>query len=245
MAEKPTCHILLKATEDFTKPGYVSENGQVFLQALPPYALDEDEPPQKKSGRNSGIMRSLISSIDDTIYTRETTETYLLDFTHSENDNYEHLKGDISLLPLKIAEKRVNETDTSSSDVAPTNMDDHDKPVSRNSSKVQSDSTTANGIEVKSTGKGSNSSRKKKRRTLSNSSKEKQVEKTVVTNTGNTKKAFPPLKNSSIDQAGIEDSGGLNSDEAPSVTEGEEKEEITSDLSGSEGDGSQNELVRF
>lgn len=104
MAEKPTKHIILKSGKD---SGYISDTGQVFLHPLPSYALDAPSKKKaRKSWRNSGTQQSLISSIDDTVYTRETAET-VIDFTQSENDDrdayVDYLKGD-------LAEQKENES---------------------------------------------------------------------------------------------------------------------------------------
>ena len=240
MAVKPTRHIILKATKDPAKPGYVSENGQVFLRALPPHALEEDEPPQKRARRSSGTLRSLISSIDDTVYTRETAET-VLDFTQSEteNENYNnyerYLKGD---LPLGKAAKRrsYESTDTSGNDV---NHKERTRPTSsRKSSKSPLHEGTGANADTASTGRasGTSSSKKKKRRTSSNVSRDK----THKTSTDFTNKVFL-----SQTEGAPEDSGDVSSNGAPS-TEEENKEGATSDLSGSNiEDGSESELVRL
>lgn len=93
MKEKSARHIIFKANKE---SGYISDTGQVYLHALPSYALDA---PAKvtKAWRKSGTQQSLISSIDGTMYTRETAET-VIDFNLSENeDNYkQYLQGEVS-----------------------------------------------------------------------------------------------------------------------------------------------------
>ncbi len=244
MTAKPTRHIILKSTKDPAKPGYVSENGQVFLRALPPHALEEDEP--KRARRSSGTLRSLISSIDDTVYTRETAET-VLDFTQSEMDNenynnYErYLKGDLPL--VKAAKRRsYEEADTSGND---GNHKKTRSSSSRKSSKSPPHEGRGENAESASTGRaasGTSSSKHKKRRSVSNASRDKAHK----TNTIFVNKAF--LSKDNIEGEGVapEDIGDVSSNDAPS-TEEEEKEEnkdaVISDLSGSEG--SQTDLVRL
>ena len=104
MAEKPKKHIIFKAAKE---SGYISDTGQVFLHPLPSYALNAPSKKNtKKTWRNSGTQQSLISSVDDTMYTRETVET-VIDFTQSENDDrdayVEYLQGD-------LAEQKENES---------------------------------------------------------------------------------------------------------------------------------------
>lgn len=225
MAEKPTRHIILKATKDCTKPGYISESGQVFLLALPPHALQEDQPQKKAGQRSGGTIRSLISSIDDTIYTRETAET-MLDFTQSENenDNYnnyeEYLKGEDLTVPLVVvksqkpeeAEKRRSyETDTSGNDLGTSDI-------------------TAGGKESDA------SSKKKKRRKLSSGNREKKKQK--------KRKEVPGFVNTTFqDQA--REGKEMSTDDAPSMTEEEDKEANTSNLSGSESRDSKEHLVEL
>lgn len=226
MAEKPTRHIILKATKDPAKPGHISENGQVFLRALPPHALEEDEPPQKKA-RSSGTLRSLISSIDDTVYTRETAET-VLDFTQSEteNENYNnyerYLKGDIPL-PLATKRRSYDETDTSGNDAKPKTKEKV-RSASRKTSKTKQD------VDVESVGKasGTSSTRKKRRKTPKD-------------------KAHTSFANKGLASVNGDGGGGdMSSDgAAPSITEEEDKASLGSDLSGSDRGGSETELVRL
>lgn len=218
MAEKPTRHIILKSTKDPAKPGYVSENGQVFLRGLPPHALEEDEPPQKKGRRGSGTMRSLISSIDDTVYTRETAET-ILDLTQSENEenynNYEqYLKGDLPVpLPMAASRQGYDETDTSGNDAKPK--------TKRKSSKTQKEGV------AESPGKASErSSTRKKRRKVP--SKEK----------GFTNSAFGAGGKGGSEEEEVSSTG------APSITE-EDKGGVSSGSDALHSEGSQTELVRL
>ena len=63
----PTDHIILKTSKDELTPGCVSENGQVFLQYVPPHILHQQG---KTARRNPGS-----SLADDTVYSRETVES--------------------------------------------------------------------------------------------------------------------------------------------------------------------------
>lgn len=243
MSEKPTRHIILKAMKDHTKPGHISENGQVFLRGLPPHALEEDEVP-KKAQRSSGTMRSLISSIDDTVYTRETAET-VLDLTQSEteNENYNnyerYLKGDpATLLLAKVAHRRSYDETDSGNDVS-TKV--RVKPVSRKSSSKTHQETTAGDADAVSARKvsGSSSFKKKKRRAGGSAGKAAALKTaTVYANKGFS-------RTDSLEGEGMmDDSGELSTDGAPSITEEDEKR-ATSELSASEMEGSQSELVRL
>lgn len=244
MSEKPTRHIILKAMKDHVKPGHISENGQVFLRGLPPHALEEDEVP-KKAQRSSGTMRSLISSIDDTVYTRETAET-VLDLTQSEteNENYNnyerYLKGDpAALLLAKVAHRRsyeVEETDSGNDVSTKVRV----KPASRKSSSKAHQETTANDADAPSARKVSGtSSFKKKKRRAGGSAGKAAAHKTA---TVYANKGFS--RTDSLEGDGVDDSGELSTDGAPSMTEEDEKG-ATSELSASEMEGSQSELVRL
>ena len=92
MAEKPTKHIILNVAKE-PQSGYISDTGQVFLHPLPSY-IDNPSKATKKNWRNSATQQSVISSVNDTMYTRDTAETVL--DTQSESDNYEgYLRGDL------------------------------------------------------------------------------------------------------------------------------------------------------
>jgi len=213
MADKPTRHILLKATKDCTKPGYISDSGQVFLLAIPPQALQEDLPQKKAGRRSSGTLRSLISSIDDTVYTRETVET-VLDFTQSENenDNYnnyeEYLKGeDLVVHPPageltksgKVEKRQSYETDTSGNDLG------------------ASDAATGRESETSLT-------KKKKRRKVNSGSKDRKK-----------RKELPKFTNVIFQNEASRERKETSTDDAPSMTEEEDKERNTSNpVSGSE-----------
>ena len=121
MAAKPTRHILLKATDDPKTPGYIDNKGQVFLKLVSIDTIEEHGTVLKKLRRNSMTQRSLslISSIDDTVYTRETTET-VFDFTQSDTDNDattqgydEHLKGVVGHAAVAGGIQAVESSDTS------------------------------------------------------------------------------------------------------------------------------------
>ena len=60
LAEDPTRHIILKASKDEHTPGFLTEDGKVFLRTPPSHALDGD--------------KHQISPIDDAIYTPDTVE---------------------------------------------------------------------------------------------------------------------------------------------------------------------------
>ncbi len=243
MAEKPTRHILLKASKE---QGYISENGQVFLSALPPYVLEENNALHKKSKRNSGTVRSLISSIDDTVYTRDTVET-VLDFTPSENENEnynnyeEYLKGDLSIPLSKRAEKRrsLDETDTSGNDVN-SNTREWVKGTIKKVDSGGGDSRDG-GAGIKGT-----SSKKKKRRTPSNGNRERKKSGTTtsarekgINKVSASGFAFSSLSTSPPAPPPADDAE-MSTDDAPSITE--EEKVGTSDVSGS---GSDVELVRL
>ncbi len=212
MAEKPTRHVIVKATKDCTKPGYISDSGQVFVLALPPHALQEEQPLKKAGRRSSGTIRSLISSIDDTVYTRETVET-VLDFTQSENenDNYnnyeEYLKGEDLSAPLVVvkppesaqsAKRQSYETDTSGNDLGASDA-------------------AADGKESETA-----LNKKKKRRKASSGGREKKKKR----------KEIPGFTNS-VFQAAMEGKE-MSTDDAPSMTEEEDKEGNISNQSGTE-----------
>lgn len=247
MASKPTRHIILKATKDPSKAGYVSENGQVFLRCLPPHALEEDEPPTKRARRASGTLRSLISSIDDTVYTRETAET-VLDFTPSEGENdyynnYErYLKGELPLLAA-VKRRSFEETDTSGNDGK-----QKDKKRSggkkRGHRSISRERKSESG-DVASIGKASatSSGKRRKRRSASNASRDKARKKSTP---GSANKAF-------VAQTGLEgeeenvivpadSDGDVSSNVAPSTEE--DKDHGISDLSGTE-EGSETDLVKL
>ena len=183
-----------------------------------------------------GTMRSLISSIDDTVYTRETAET-VLDLTQSETEtenynNYErYLKGDVSL-PLKPLHRRsYDETDTSGNDGNTTQERRRPSKPSQETSGDNADAVSAG----KASGGGAGSGRKKKRRSNSGKGKRK-------TTPSYTNKAFS-LENTS--PVGM-DGDSVSSDGAPSITDHEEEEEgkvATSDMSGSDLARSQSELI--
>ena len=260
MAEKPTRHILLKATKDHSKQGHVSENGQVFLRALPPHTLvggaTETAAKKAQAQRNSGTMRSLISSIDDTVYTRETAET-VLDFTQSENENDNNncnngynqflLKGDPVVSRLHPTERRsYDETDTSGNDVSMVREQQRLKPASRKSSKSHKESDRGGESSAASAG-GRTGSAKKKRRAGGKTAAHKAT-------SGFANKAFSvDADQDFIDglaggvngggAGALNDSGEMSSEGTPPTTDDDDKR-VTSELSGSEG-GSQDELVRL
>ena len=82
LAEKPTRHIALKSSRDEFTPGYVNESGQVYIHAVPLQGQNV------RLSRRSGTQRSLISSIDDTIYSRETAETMIYVQSEMETEDY-------------------------------------------------------------------------------------------------------------------------------------------------------------
>ena len=65
-------------------PGYVSENGQVFLHSVPSCIFQ----PGYAARRLSYTQRSGISSADDTIYSRETAESILYLYSSEVESTY-------------------------------------------------------------------------------------------------------------------------------------------------------------
>ncbi len=214
MATKPTRHIILKATDDPKIPGYIDDKGQVFLKNV---SMDALEGPGgtvlKKLRRNSMTQRSLslISSIDDTVYTRETTET-VFDFTQSDTDN----------------------------DATNNYEDDRLKRVVGREVKqvvVESSDTTSNGKDKKAQDEGDSGAGKGKRRKKKRPSSGKKPEvSSLVENTNsnnllsvgilNGRVVTNPLRNSWESEG----DGGADSNDAPSITE-EELDERNLDLS--------------
>ena len=217
MAAKPTRHILLKATDDPKTPGYIDNKGQVFLKLVSIDTIEEHGTVLKKLRRNSMTQRSLslISSIDDTVYTRETTET-VFDFTQSDTDNDattqgydEYLKGVVGHAAAAGGIQAVESSDTSNG---------------KEKARAQDDQESA--------GKGKR--RKKKR---PSSGKKADVSNLVHNTSSNNllSVAVPnstkivkmnPLRNSWESEG----DGGVSSNDAPSITE-EELEERNHDLS--------------
>jgi hypothetical protein len=218
MAAKPTRHIILKATDDPKTPGYIDNKGQVFLKLVSMDTLEQHGTVLKKLRRNSMTQRSLslISSIDDTVYTRETTET-VFDFTQSDTDNDattqgydEYLKGAVGHVAAAAGIQAMESSDTSNGkDKKARAKDDQE-----------------------STGKGKR--RKKKR---PSSGKKADVSNLVHNTSSNNllSVAVPnstkmiklnPLRNSWESEG----DGGVSSNDAPSITE-EELEERNRDLS--------------
>lgn len=247
LAEKPTRHILLKASKDPSKPGHVSENGQVFLRALAPQALqEEDGPPQRKGPRrSSGTMRSLISSIDDTVYTRETAET-TLDLTttqsETENDNYNnyerYLRGDLP--PSSLQRRSYDETDTSGNDIIDPRRG-RPRSAPRKVSALKTQEGEAERAEVESVGEVSatSSSRRKKR------PRAQGKEKTRKAVPGFQNKGFATTTEGGGGGRQEESEDGSSGDGPPSITEDDDKEGVASDSSGSDMGGSQSQLVQL
>ena len=228
MSAKPTRHILLKATDDPKVPGYIDDKGQVFLKMVSMDALENQGQGTvlKKLRRNSATQRSLslISSIDDTVYTRDTTET-VIDFTQSDTDN-----------------DAVN------------HHDEHLKGTLGHPGKVAAESDTSNGKELDakegepdSTGKGKR--RKKKR---PSSGKKLGVSGLVQNTNSNNALSVGVLTGSRVEKANplrnsweSEGDGGVSSNDAPSITEEEleERNRDISDQSEQSRDGSRENLV--
>ena len=82
LCTNPTKHIILKTSKDEFTPGYVSENGQVFLHSVPVYIFQ----PGYAARRLSSTQRSAVSSADDTIYSRETAESILYLYSSEVED---------------------------------------------------------------------------------------------------------------------------------------------------------------
>ena len=229
MATKPTRHIILKATDDPKTRGYIDNKGQVFLKLVSMDALEEHGTVLKKLRRNSMTQRSLsiISSIDDTVYTRDTTET-VFDFTQSDTDNDattqgcdEYLKGVVGHV---AGVQAVESSDTSNG---------------KEKARAQDDQ--------KSDGKGKR--RKKKR--PSSGKKAADVSNLVHNTSSNNllSVAVPnsrtvktkPLRNSWESEG----DGGVSSNDAPSITEEEldERNHDLSDQSDQSRDGSLENLI--
>ena len=212
MATKPTRHIILKATDDPKTPGYIDNKGQVFLKLVSIDAIEEHGTVLKKLRRNSMTQRSLslISSIDDTVYTRETTET-VFDFTQSDTDNDATTQGYDEYLKGMVGRAGVQGVESS------------DTSNGKENARTQDDQESA--------GKGKR--RKKKR---PSSGKKADVSNLVHNSSSNNllSVAVPnsrtvktnPLRNSWESEG----DGGVSSNDAPSITE-EELEERNRDLS--------------
>lgn len=214
MAAKPTRHILLKATDDPKIPGYIDNKGQVFLKLVSIDTIEEHGTVLKKLRRNSMTQRSLslISSIDDTVYTRETTET-VFDFTQSDTDNDATTQGYDEYLKGVMGHT-----------AAVAGMESSDTSNGKEKARTQDDQESA--------GKGKR--RKKKR---PSSGKKADVSNLVHNTSSNNllSVAVPnstkivkmnPLRNSWESEG----DGGVSSNDAPSITE-EELEERNRDLS--------------
>lgn len=232
MSTKPTRHILLKATEDPKIPGYIDNKGQVFLKLVSTDTIEEHGTVLKKLRRNSMTQRSLslISSIDDTVCTRDTTET-VLDFTQSDTDNDainhndEHLKGAVGLagaVGLTGAGKQVVESSDTSNGKDRRAQEEED-----------------------SAGKGK---RRKKKRPSSGKKAENCI---LFENTNSNNLLSVGVLNGKIvtnrtrNSWESEGDGGVSSNDAPSITE-EELEERNLDLSDQSDqshDGSQENLI--
>ena len=212
MAAKPTRHIILKATDDPKTPGFIDDKGQVFLKLVSIDAIEEQGTVLKKLRRNSMTQRSLslISSIDDTVCTRETTET-MLDLTQSDTDNDvinhydDHAKGTVSHL---ASEKQVVES-----------------------------SDTSNGKDKKAKEENDPSSKGKRRKKKRPSSGKKAEVSGLVENTNSNNFLSVGVLNGRVIKTNplrnsweSEGDGGVSSNDAPSITE-EELDEQLLDLS--------------
>ena len=83
LAIKPTRHIILKSSRDEFTPGYVSENGQVFIRAVPVEGQNTN-----RLSQISGTYQSMISSLDDTICSKETADTLVYMHSEMETEDY-------------------------------------------------------------------------------------------------------------------------------------------------------------
>lgn len=83
LAIKPTRHIILKSSRDESTPGYVSENGQVFIRAVPIEGQNAN-----RLSQISGTYQSMISSLDDTICSKETADTLVYMHSEFETEDY-------------------------------------------------------------------------------------------------------------------------------------------------------------
>ena len=214
MASKPTRHILLKATEDPKVPGYIDDKGQVFLKLVSIDAIEEQGTVLKKLRRNSMTQRSLslISSIDDTVYTRETTET-MLDLTQSDTDN--DATNDFEDGGTKSMVKQLTSAEKQTVD----------------------SSDTSNGKEKKGKTDSEASGKGKKRKKKRPSSGKKVEVSSLVENTNSNNFLSVGVLNGRVIKTNplrnsweSEGDGGVSSIDAPSITE-EELDERYLDLS--------------
>ena len=150
----------------------------------------------------------------------------MLDFTQSENenDNYnnyeEYLKGEDLTVPLVVVKSQ--------------------KPEEAEKRRSYETDTSGNDLgtsDITAGGKESDaSSKKKKRRKLSSGNREKKKQK--------KRKEVPGFVNTTFqDQA--REGKEMSTDDAPSMTEEEDKEANTSNLSGSESRDSKEHLVEL
>jgi serine/threonine protein kinase len=79
-SSSPTRHIILRTSKDELTPGYVSENGQVFLTHVPAYVFRPRLPGRRLSNP--------VSSADDTVYSRETAESLLFLYSSEVESTY-------------------------------------------------------------------------------------------------------------------------------------------------------------
>ena len=68
LSSAPNRHVVLKTSRDEFTPGYVSDNGQVFLRFVPHNFFQPGLFPARRSSNP-------VSPADDTIYSRETAES--------------------------------------------------------------------------------------------------------------------------------------------------------------------------
>ena len=71
----PPKHIILKTSSDDCTPGYVSNNGQVFLHSIPSSVSQLGRTAGR--GRTARRLNTTISSADDRVYSRRTAESSL------------------------------------------------------------------------------------------------------------------------------------------------------------------------
>lgn len=120
LSSSPNPHIILKTSKDEYTPGYVSENGQVFLHFIHPCVFNPALYPSSRRYSNP-----VSSSADDTIYSREAAESLLYlcsselesTYTTHASEDDEDTRGQSTSEPdLEREEEEDGEADTSERD---------------------------------------------------------------------------------------------------------------------------------
>ncbi len=216
MAEKPTKHIILNVAKE-PQSGYISDTGQVFLHPLPSY-IDNPSKATKKNWRNSATQQSVISSVNDTMYTRDTAETVL--DTQSESDNYEgYLRGD---LPSWNQEKSSSSSEGEGELTTPKLRESKGTRVWVESagSKVYVE-TTSLGSDDGSQSEEVTKKKKKKKRGKERATK-KEIIKAIAVKTIKSSEQAGNTNANNNQRAGHKREGSGSTNEPPSVTEEDE-----------------------